>query len=134
MGQQDGVIHPQGVDISTHGDLAAHEPGGRTLLRAVESDAVRSIQCLIDALPDPVVIKDTAHRWVAVNDAVCVLAGRTRDEILGRTSFDFFPHAQAQAQWAADDEVLDGAERPIGALLCVRRRAGFTRSDRVTVG
>lgn len=138
MGQQDGVIHPQGVDISTHGDLAAHEPGGRTLLRAVESDAVRSIQCLIDALPDPVVIKDTAHRWVAVNDAVCVLAGRTRDEILGRTSFDFFPHAQAQAQWAADDEVLArGGEAdwsatlrsPTGRLYQVR-----SRNRRLTLG
>lgn len=65
-----------------------------------------ALQCLIDALPDPVLVKDTAHRWVAVNQAVCTLAGRPKEEILGRTSFEFFPETQARAQWAADDEVL----------------------------
>ena len=43
---------------------------------------------------------------VAVNAAVCALASRSREEIIGRTSFDFFPEEQARAQWAADDEVL----------------------------
>lgn len=137
MSRQDGVIHPEGVDNTTYDDLAGGPPR-RSLWDAIEPDVVRSLQCLIDALPDPVVIKDTAHRWVAVNEAVCVLAGRSRQEILGRTSFDFFPQTQAQAQWAADDEVLaKGGEAdwsatlfaPTGKLYQVR-----SRNRRLTLG
>lgn len=106
MGQYDGAAHPQDVDYATYGELATPRSDRRTLWDAIESDAVRSLQCLIDALPDPVVIKDSGHRWVAVNAAVCALASRSREEIIGRTSFDFFPEEQARAQWAADDEVL----------------------------
>ena len=138
MSRQGGAAHPQGVDNSTHGDFGGAESSSRSLWGAIESDAARSLQCLIDALPDPVVIKDTAHRWVAVNEAVCILAGRPREDILGRTSFDFFPPEQAQAQWDADDEVLArGGEAdwkatlraPTGRLYQVR-----SRNRRLTLG
>lgn len=93
------------------------EPAGRLAL-AVSSDPEAALQALIDALPDPVVVKDQAHRWVAVNRAVCDLAGKPMGEIVGRTSFDFFPREQAAAQWAADDQVLaTGAEVEWRAVL-----------------
>ena len=75
MDRQNGVAHPEGVDNTTHSELAVNQPIRSSLWDAIESDATRSLQCLIDALPDPVVIKDAAHRWVAVNAAVCALAG-----------------------------------------------------------
>ncbi len=138
MDRQNGVAHPEGVDNTTHSELAVNQPIRSSLWDAIESDATRSLQCLIDALPDPVVIKDAAHRWVAVNAAVCALAGRSREEIVGRTSFDFFPESQARTQWAADDEVLArGGEAdwsatlraPTGKLYQVR-----SRNRRLTLG
>ena len=138
MVQHDGAAHPQDVDYETHAELAKFEPDRRRLWDAIESDAARSLQCLIDALPDPVVIKDRAHRWVAVNAAVCALAGRSREEIIGRTSFDFFPEEQARAQWAADDEVLArGGEVDWSATLrspTGREHQVRSRNRRLTLG
>lgn len=63
-------------------------------------------QALVDAIPDPIFVKDTEHHWVAVNRAFCELLGRPRDEILGRSDFDYSPADEAAVYWAKDDEVL----------------------------
>jgi PAS domain S-box-containing protein len=74
-----------------------------------ERDVRRSrdfLDCVINAVADPVFVKDSAHRWVLLNDAECALTSRTREEMLGKTDHDFFPADQADAFWAKDDEVL----------------------------
>ncbi|HUK11832.1 MAG TPA: PAS domain S-box protein, partial [Thermoanaerobaculaceae bacterium] len=66
---------------------------------------------VIDALPDPVFVKDEQHRWTILNDAYCKLMGYSRDDLLGKSDFDFFPREEAEVFWAKDDEVLaSGAE------------------------
>lgn len=63
-------------------------------------------QALVDAIPDPIFVKDSEHHWVAVNRAFCELLGRPREEILGRSDFDYSPADEAAIYWAKDDEVL----------------------------
>jgi PAS domain S-box-containing protein len=69
------------------------------------------LDAIINAIGDPVFVKDTEHRWVLVNDAFCRLVGKSKDELLGKSDYDAFPAPQADAAWAKDAEVLaSGAE------------------------
>ncbi|MBI5547493.1 MAG: PAS domain S-box protein, partial [Deltaproteobacteria bacterium] len=61
---------------------------------------------LIDELPNPVFVKDEQHRWLALNDGLCLLLGHPREELLGRSEYDFFPASEADLSWARDEEVL----------------------------
>jgi diguanylate cyclase (GGDEF)-like protein/PAS domain S-box-containing protein len=61
---------------------------------------------LIEHLPDPVFVKDQAHRWILVNQAFCNLLGQPREQLLGRSDYDFSPAEEAAVFWQADDSVL----------------------------
>ena len=61
---------------------------------------------ILDAVADPIFVKDKEHRWVYVNAAFCRFLGYTREELLGRSDFDFIPQAEAQVFWEKDDEVF----------------------------
>jgi PAS domain S-box-containing protein len=61
---------------------------------------------IINGIQDPIFVKDRQHTWVLLNDAFCGLMGRPRDELVGKTDYDFFPKEQADVFWAKDDEVF----------------------------
>jgi PAS domain-containing protein len=46
---------------------------------------------IFNSITDPIFVKDRMHRLILVNDAECKLAGRSREDLLGRTDYDFFP-------------------------------------------
>jgi rsbT co-antagonist protein RsbR len=71
-------------------------------------DTAELLQSAIDALPDPLFVKDREHRWIAVNDAFCRLIQRTRAELLGHSDPDFFPPEQVAVFWRLDDAILAG--------------------------
>jgi PAS domain S-box-containing protein len=66
----------------------------------------RFVQAILEALPNPVFVKDEQHRWVLLNDAFCRFLGRSREELLGRSDYDFFPKAEADVFWDKDDGVF----------------------------
>jgi PAS domain S-box-containing protein len=61
---------------------------------------------ILDALPNPVFVKDERHRWVLLNERFCRLLGRDRSELLGRSDHDFFPRAEAEEFWRKDVQVF----------------------------
>jgi len=61
---------------------------------------------VLDELPDPVFIKDSAHRWVLVNPAFCALLHKRPDELLGKSDFDIFPPEEAAVFHAEDDRAF----------------------------
>jgi diguanylate cyclase len=67
----------------------------------------------LDPLPDPVFVKDQGHRWVAVNEAFCTLLGKTRDELLLRSDFDFSPYEEAAVFWEFDRKVFETGEESL---------------------
>ena len=75
-----------------------------------QEDARDSLECILNAIGDPVFVKDQHHRMVMVNDALCRLIDRPRDKILGRTDYDFFPREQVDEFWRIDDLVLAHGE------------------------
>ncbi|HUL07365.1 MAG TPA: ATP-binding protein [Candidatus Acidoferrum sp.] len=62
---------------------------------------------IVDAITNPLFVKDEQHRLVVVNDAFCTLLGRTRANIVGRTDFDFVPAEEARIYQAKDKVVLE---------------------------
>ena len=61
---------------------------------------------LLNAIADPIFVKDEQHRWVALNDAACGVMGHPREELIGKSDHDLFPKEQADVFWERDDYVL----------------------------
>lgn len=61
---------------------------------------------VINALPDPVLVKDENHRTIAVNEAHCRLAGLTAAQILRVDDIDPTPPDELAVYHAHDDRVL----------------------------
>jgi len=78
------------------------------LMPAVTIDLATAeiLQRLIDLVGTPILVKDSQHRWVLVNEAMEKMDGRRRQDVLGKTDFDLMPHAQADKIWSIDAEVL----------------------------
>ena len=64
------------------------------------------VRDLLNAIPNPVFVKDDEHRFLVLNDALCRFVGRERDELLGKSDFDFFPEEEARWFVEKDAEVL----------------------------
>lgn len=65
---------------------------------------------IINSVGDPIFVKDREHRFVLVNNALCILVGRSREELLGKSDYDFFPEEQADIFWQVDDIVFESGE------------------------
>ena len=92
---------------------------------------------IINLLPNPVYVKDRSHRWVEVNAAFCKFLGYSREQLLGKSDFDFIPNAQAQIFWEMDNEVfssrtenvnLEEITNSAGDVLWVESRKSYYRS------
>ncbi|HET7754447.1 MAG TPA: ATP-binding protein [Anaeromyxobacteraceae bacterium] len=76
----------------------------------------RFLESILEALPNPVFVKDESHRLVLVNDSYCRLMGQAREEILGRADHGF-PQEELKVFWEKDDvvfatgEVVENEER-----------------------
>ena len=78
-------------------------------LKQAEEQALNAREVLaklVDAVPDPIFVKDDGHRYILVNDAACAFFGHARDDLLGKSDYDFFPKAEADIFWAKDDEAF----------------------------
>ncbi|MEQ8224120.1 MAG: PAS domain S-box protein [Candidatus Eremiobacterota bacterium] len=68
---------------------------------------------VINSVSDPIFVKDINHRLVMVNDAECSLLGYKREEIIGKTDYDFFPKEQSDIFWEKDDLVFNTGEENV---------------------
>jgi len=62
---------------------------------------------IVNSINDHIFVKDRQHRLILVNDAECALAGRERDDLIGRTDYDFFPKDQVDVFWENDEIVFE---------------------------
>lgn len=68
---------------------------------------------ILNSIADPIFVKDREHRLVLVNDAECTLAGRSREDLIGRTDYDFFPKDQVDVFWQKDEIVFETGQENI---------------------
>ena len=64
------------------------------------------LQSLLNSVADPVFVKDSQHRFVMVNEALCQLVGRKKEELIGKSDFELFPDDQARIFQIQDDLVF----------------------------
>ncbi|UJX40780.1 PAS domain S-box protein [Desulfovibrio sp. JY] len=78
--------------------------------RAVEAELRRSREFLgmiVEAIPDPVFVKDNEHRFVLANGALCAMLGQPSEAIVGATDYDFVAREEADVFIARDNMVLE---------------------------
>ncbi|MEA5605401.1 PAS domain S-box protein [Nostoc sp. UHCC 0252] len=61
---------------------------------------------MVNAISDPFFVKDRQHRWVLFNDTYCNFIGHSREELIGKSDYDFFPQAEADAFRQKDEQVF----------------------------
>ncbi|MHC4847315.1 MAG: PAS domain-containing protein, partial [Planctomycetota bacterium] len=76
----------------------------------LEGGAAGLLDRIVDAIADPLFVKDEQHRWVVVNQAFCDFMGYPRDAIIGKSDFEFFSREEAETFWAKDAEVFATGE------------------------
>jgi len=96
------------IDYALMGALGVRAGAELARIR-VDSELVRTRDFLrntLNAVPDPVFVKDRAHRLVAVNAAFCHVIGRPERELLGRSDHDFSPSHETESSWKKDEEIF----------------------------
>jgi PAS domain S-box-containing protein len=68
---------------------------------------------IINSIGDPIFVKDCDHKFVLVNRALSALVGRTSEELLGKTDYNFFPKEQVDIFLQQDNLVLHTGEENI---------------------
>ena len=84
-------------------DISAREAQHEERRRPHVIDFLTSI---INNVPDPIFVKDDKHHWVLLNDAMCEFMRVPREELIGKSDYDFFPKEQADVFWEKDSAVL----------------------------
>lgn len=74
---------------------------------AAERDLMRT---LIDSVPDNIFAKDSNSKFLLANDAVARGMGTTREKLLGKDDFDFFPPAMAQGFYEDEQTIMRTGE------------------------
>ncbi|MDX9722523.1 MAG: PAS domain S-box protein [Myxococcota bacterium] len=91
--------------IGTHTDITERRMAEEQLKAAKDY-----LECIINAIGDPVFVKDAQFRFTMVNDALCSLLGKSRPELLGLTGLEFLPAEQMEHFLAVDREVLSSGQ------------------------
>ncbi len=69
-------------------------------------DERQFLQAVVDAIPDPIFVKDEHYRWLLGNTASRAMTGFGDHEIDGKTDYDILPRAQADVFRAEDELTL----------------------------
>ena len=67
------------------------------------------LAAIVDHIAHPVFVKDRAFRFVFLNRALCQMVGHSRDAMLGKTDYDFFPKSEADFFRKKDQELFETA-------------------------
>lgn len=135
-----------GVPITMAFDLIAESNGGPLLCTAREiggvdllSESQRYLDVAFERAPIGMALFDTQGRYVRVNDALCCLLQRSRDELLGRRDQEFTHPDDRQSDVDAAWRILRGeldswqTEKrfltPDGRTLWVIANLVFLRDD-----
>jgi PAS domain S-box-containing protein len=97
---------PGGGWVSTHDDISERR------LAEEERDRTRTfLDTVIENVPATLVVKDAReHRYVLVNRHGERFFGMSRDKMIGRNAYDFFPQAEADVITARDNEALQSGQ------------------------
>ncbi|MBL8535489.1 MAG: PAS domain-containing protein [Betaproteobacteria bacterium] len=93
------------------------------------------LDSIIDAIPQPVYVKDRSHRWILVNQAMAERWGTTKEALIGRCDADVLSSDRVEAAYAEDDEVFARRERIVREheVVTLDGRRGWLSISKVAV-
>ena len=103
--------------FDARGEFTGYRGVGRDVSRQKQAERAlaesgKFLDALISAIPTPVTVKDREHRYVHVNDAFCQLAGRSREELVGRDDSVILPPEEVEFVWKLDHEAVS-SDKPV---------------------
>ncbi|HEX5339135.1 MAG TPA: PAS domain-containing protein [Gallionella sp.] len=98
------VIDEDGAVLGTVG--VSRDVSERMRMETLLQDSRDFLYNIIDSIADPIFVKDRQHRWIHLNEACCRLIGHSREELIGKSDFDFFSVHEAREFWAGDEAVF----------------------------
>jgi PAS domain S-box-containing protein len=103
-----GIFNPEGEAIALEGLMinTTERKGAEDALR----DANRTLNVLIDAIPDAISFKGADNRYRLVNTAFARFVGHSREEILGRSPHDLLPPELADYCDRIDHDMIESSE------------------------
>ncbi|NSL53554.1 sensor histidine kinase [Uliginosibacterium aquaticum] len=103
------------VVVGTYFDVTRWRAAETALQAALERETLRRertqayVQRLINVIPQPVYVKDAQSRYLLVNDAFCTERRRSREELMGQSSYGLAADRQLSSSIADEDlRVLAG--------------------------
>ncbi|MCB0210592.1 MAG: PAS domain S-box protein, partial [Anaerolineae bacterium] len=100
------TIVRDGTGQITHYQGLVWDSTERKRLEEELRNAAEFFNSVINAVPDPLFVKDENHLFIEFNDAFCQFMGRTASELRGSSDYDFVPKEQADIFWQADEEAF----------------------------
>jgi two-component system cell cycle sensor histidine kinase/response regulator CckA len=79
---------------------------GRKRAEADSQSTKGFLDSVINAIADPIFVKNDKRKFVLVNDALCTIVGRKRDDLLGKDGDDLFPSEQVEVFRQIDIQIL----------------------------
>jgi two-component system NtrC family sensor kinase len=64
------------------------------------------LDMIINAVGDPIFVKDRQLRFVLINDALCRFVGHSRETLMGKTGDGIFPKEQMDVFREKDEETF----------------------------
>ncbi|WP_169342534.1 PAS domain-containing hybrid sensor histidine kinase/response regulator [Anaeromusa acidaminophila] len=68
---------------------------------------------IIQAIPDPVFVKNRAHQWVLFNEAFCRMMSKEAAEMQGKSDYDYFSAEEAKVFWEQDELVFSSGKESV---------------------
>lgn len=78
----------------------------RVKLEQALSNRLEFDKVLLDTIPNPIYYKNTEGKFLGCNIAFTALVNSTRNEVIGKTAFDFFPKEIASKNTKIDKKLL----------------------------
>ncbi|MGB3509860.1 MAG: CHASE2 domain-containing protein [Microcoleaceae cyanobacterium] len=69
------------------------------------------LQSVINAIPDPIFVKDKYHRRIVLNEAYGKFIGYPVEDLLIKTDYELFPQNQAEIFWQQDELVFQTSQQ-----------------------
>ncbi|MDD4957559.1 MAG: PAS domain S-box protein, partial [Candidatus Omnitrophica bacterium] len=90
-----------------------HDIRDRKLSERRVEEARNYLDKIINSIADPIFVKDEEHKWILMNNAMCDFMGYKREELLGKSDYDFFPKEEADVFWEKDQWVFDSGKENV---------------------
>jgi len=124
--EKGNIIGTLGISRDVTEKIKLEEKLKERLDRLGEEVVLKSnlLTSLLDNIPDPIYFKDRNSRFIIVNKAKAMKAGKDEKFFIGKTDFDFFPKDQAKEMLKDEKQILEKGKKIIEKEQKVTRTGG----------